>query len=369
MSAQAPTMDTKVPATMPRRGVRLLAALVVAGAATTGGLALWAPWKGSETGAERIRLSGRIEGDEAAVAPKVGGRLRELTVREGDTVRAGQVVAVLDDEQVRAREDEAGFAVLQADAQATRAKRQVAVLNAQLEQTRIGTGRARTDVAGRVAQAEAQVAAAEAELARAEATLRQSRADADRAARLLEVGVISEQEAERSATAFAGHGRPRPGLRARASTPPRGALAAVKADLVSPDMRAMEALAVERQLLQVEAEIAAAEADASRARARLAEAEANRSDLRVVAPFDGTVVTRSGEPGEVLMAGTPIVVLVDLWARSTCAASCRRVNRPRQGRSARARLSRFGPAETAGRSRGRAHRSAGHLHAREHLFS
>src|SRR5262245_47731519 len=47
-----------------------------------------------------IKVSGRIEGDDAAVSAKVGGRLREITVREGDQVKAGQVIAVIDDEQV-----------------------------------------------------------------------------------------------------------------------------------------------------------------------------------------------------------------------------------------------------------------------------
>ncbi|HUG35841.1 MAG TPA: HlyD family efflux transporter periplasmic adaptor subunit, partial [Candidatus Limnocylindrales bacterium] len=48
------------------------------------------------------------------------------------------------------------------------------------------------------------------------------------------------------------------------------------------------------------------------ARALLDEARANRQDLQVIAPFAGTVATRTAEPGEVVMAGTPIVTLVNL---------------------------------------------------------
>ena len=40
--------------------------------------------------------------------------------------------------------------------------------------------------------------------------------------------------------------------------------------------------------------------------------QANRSDLTVLAPFDGTVVTRTAEPGEVIQAGTAIVTLLDM---------------------------------------------------------
>jgi HlyD family secretion protein len=44
----------------------------------------------------------------------------------------------------------------------------------------------------------------------------------------------------------------------------------------------------------------------------LQEAVANRSDLRIVAPFDGTVATRSAEPGEVVSPRTPIMTIVNL---------------------------------------------------------
>jgi HlyD family secretion protein len=69
---------------------------------------------------------------------------------------------------------------------------------------------------------------------------------------------------------------------------------------------------VQRQLAQQRAEIASVAAQTEQARAALAEAQANRQDLTVRAPFAGTVVTRSAEPGEVVMAGTPVVILVDL---------------------------------------------------------
>src|SRR5204862_214761 len=51
-----------------------------------------------------IAVSGRIEGDGAPVATKTAGRILDIAVREGDWIAAGQVVAVLDAEEVGARE-------------------------------------------------------------------------------------------------------------------------------------------------------------------------------------------------------------------------------------------------------------------------
>src|SRR5262249_40289052 len=66
------------------------------------------------------------------------------------------------------------------------------------------------------------------------------------------------------------------------------------------------------QRAQARVDITATQADAERARAALDEARANRKDLNVIAPFTGTVATRSAEPGEVVMPGTPIITLIDL---------------------------------------------------------
>ena len=42
------------------------------------------------------------------------------------------------------------------------------------------------------------------------------------------------------------------------------------------------------------------------------ETQANRSDLTVVAPFDGVVATRVAEPGEVVSPGAAIVTMFDM---------------------------------------------------------
>src|SRR5689334_5666379 len=92
-----------------------------------------------------IAVSGRIEGDDAAVAAKTAGRIKEITVREGDRVKAGQVIATIDDEQIRAREAAAQSAVDQAEARLARARQQMPVLQQQLDQSRLNTEQARID--------------------------------------------------------------------------------------------------------------------------------------------------------------------------------------------------------------------------------
>ena len=260
---------------------------------------------------EIISVSGRIESDDAAVAAKTSGRIREITVREGDQVKAGQVIATLDDEQVKARVDQAQSNVAQAEARLSRARHEIAVLQAQLEQSRLGVHQSLLDVEGRVSQAQAHVAAAEASLARAEADYKQARADAERFTTLAEQGDAPAREGEQARTAAEAHKAVVQAARKQVEAASGGFLAA-KANLDNPAIRAAQSAAIEQQIRQAQADVQSAEAEAGRARAQLQEAEANRSDLQIVAPFDGTVATRSAEPGEVVSPGTPIMTIVNL---------------------------------------------------------
>src|SRR5215211_4650238 len=71
----------------------------------------WFFLRHSSTPQGTITLSGRIESDTASVAAKTSGRIREMTVREGDQVEAGQVIAILDDDQIKSREEQAKLVV------------------------------------------------------------------------------------------------------------------------------------------------------------------------------------------------------------------------------------------------------------------
>lgn len=258
-----------------------------------------------------ILVSGRIEGDDAAVAAKTAGRIREITVREGDPVQAGQVIATLDDEQIRARERQAVAAVRQAEARVRLAQHQIAVLEEALRQSRLGVDQARVDAQGRVNEAEARLAASEAQLAQAEAAHAQARWDREALGRLFERELVAEQEARRAQHNEEAQAAVVAAARRQVEAA-RGSLTAARASLVTPAIRSSQAAAVEGQILQARADIAAAQADAERASAQLEEAQANRRDLHVVAPFAGTVATRTAEPGEVVVAGTPVVTLVNL---------------------------------------------------------
>lgn len=285
-----------------------------------------------------IEVSGRIESDDATIAPKTSGKIKEIKFREGDRVKAGDVIAVLDDEQLRARVEQAQAAVTQAESRVRRAQQQVLVLQSQRDSSQLGVEQAKIDAQGRVdqaqaqilqvqaqvAQAQSQVAQTEAQLEQAKTNLHQANWDEEKARNLYNSGDIPEKQYRQAKTVADAQAnvvkaqqkqvdvaRNALNVSRNALKAAQASLTTAKANLQNPVIRASQTATIDEQIAQAQSDIDSANADAERARAQLREAEANRGDLNIVAPFDGTLATRSAEPGEVVSAGTAIATIVN----------------------------------------------------------
>jgi len=218
---------------------------------------------------DTLFVSGRIDGDTVDISSKRDGRIVEILVREGDSVKAGQLLA-----RIWSPQDEA-----QVDAQ------QANVIDAErkLEE-------AVSAAPARVSLAEANLAASQAELVRWQAELQQAETDAKRYPPLAESGAVAVQMANQQETRM---------KVARAST----------------EASRKQVMAAEASLKQAQAQleqIAASKANLASSRAELRRFQANVSDLTITAPIAGTILTRSAEPGRVIAAGQTILTMVDL---------------------------------------------------------
>jgi HlyD family secretion protein len=217
----------------------------------------------------KLFVSGRIDGDTVDIASKREGKIVELTVREGATVEAGQLLA-----RILSPQDEA----------------QVVAQKANVLENERKLEEAQTAGPARVSLAEAQLAASQAQYVRAQAELQQAELDAKRYPPLVETGAASEQVADQQITKL---------KMARAST----------------DAAHKQVLASEASLQQAKAQleqIATAKANLTSSKAQLQRFQANVSDLEIRAPIAGTILTRSAEPGRVVAAGQTIMTMVDL---------------------------------------------------------
>jgi len=305
-AAPAPAAAKKV------TGKRVTLAIILLAVLAVGAYFIWKVFFAvPPVPASIVILSGRIEGDDSAAAVKPTGRILEVRVREGDRVKAGDIIAVLDDQQIRDREEKAQAVLAGEEAKAVAARDQIAFLEEQLRQNQLQTEQSDVDAQGRVRQAEADMAAAEADAAQQQAAYELAAFDGDACTALAKTGAVSERQGKQSVSTAGQQAAAVAAARRRVEAS-NGALTTARANLANPGIRGEQVLMVRRQIAQQQAEIASALANAKQARFQLSEAHANRSDLIVRAPFDGTVITRSAEPGEVVPAGAAVVSLLDL---------------------------------------------------------
>ena len=230
-----------------------------------------------------LQLIGTVDANEVIVSSRIPGRIQALTVDEGDSVQAGELIATIQSDDLRAARNAAAAAAnsqhfLLQEADAT--ERQI-----------------NRSTASQVVNAEAQVRAAQATLAQAKAQYAHQEADTSRTVVLAREGIVSLQSRDESVTSL------------------NAARAAV--DTARENVSAAEAALKVAKANTIQAQAEAQAADAARSQVRNAQALLNQAQVqldyaRIVAPVTGKVNVRAARPGEVVAAGTPIVTIMDL---------------------------------------------------------
>ena len=258
-----------------------------------------------------LEANGQVRGTEVTLSTKIPGVADIVAVREGQIVKAGELVA-----QIASRELEARLH--QAHAQAAAAQNLIVELDAQLkvldataEQAKLGASVAAGISSHEIHRASEALARANAEIAAAEAQANQDRNAFGRFEKLLAEGFVSrnyfdEVDARRRAS----EARLKAARRSREEAQAALEKARAASGEVTIKEKDIERVGAERARLVAARATAASHAEA--ARARVAENEAQLADTRILAPAEGTVMARLVEPGELAAAGRPLATLVNL---------------------------------------------------------
>jgi membrane fusion protein, multidrug efflux system len=201
-----------------------------------------------------------VKADNTTIAPKVSGYLREVLVGDNERVKAGEMLARIDERDFQVALDQARSDVAAAQAAIASKQAQLGV-----QQTVIDAARATVDVD--------------------KATVTFAAQENKRYTDLASTGYGSVQNAQQAQSRIA------------------GALAAVQRDTAN----LASAL---KQVDLLKAEIAQATASLARANAAQNQAELNLGYTSVVAPIDGIVGNRSLRVGQFVQAGTQLMSVV-----------------------------------------------------------
>ncbi len=135
-----------------------------------------------------LQLVGTVDANEVVVSSKIPGRIQTLTVQEGDTVKAGELIAVMESEDLQA-------ALKAAEATAASDKWKLSGALDTEDQNR-------GETTSTTLSAEAQVKAAQATLAQAQANFEHQQADTSRTVALAQQGIMSAQSRDDAVTSL-----------------------------------------------------------------------------------------------------------------------------------------------------------------------
>jgi multidrug resistance efflux pump len=230
-----------------------------------------------------MQLIGTVDANEVVVSARIQGRIQTLTVDEGQDVKAGQLIAIIESDDLQA-------AHMAAEATAASQKWKLTGTVETERQTRGETGSATVN-------AEALLKAAQAALAQAQANYEHQQADTTRTVALAQQGIMSTQAKDEAVTSL------------------QAAKAAV--DSATQNVAAAEASLRQARAHEMLTTVMARTVDSTRNDVANAKALAEQAKIQfgysqVFAPVSGKVNVRAARQGEVVTPGAPIVTIMDL---------------------------------------------------------
>jgi HlyD family secretion protein len=271
-----------------------------------------------------LELSGRIESYETDIGAKSAGRIIYVAVREGDRVVKGQILAKQEDDEVKAQLEGAKAKLLKAQQEMRQAALQIPFFYSQIREMEIGITQSNQQSEGQVNQAEASYAASEAQLNEAKANLEKAKSDLTLAninyKRYLDLASAGAIPAQQLDQVKANLETAKANVTARESSvlsfqrlvnASQGQLKQAKTSIFTPEIRKAQLQGLISQLAQAKIQLIGAKADVTNAQAQLNETQARISDLNIISPLNGVVISRSVEPGSVVTNGKVLLTIIN----------------------------------------------------------
>ena len=239
--------------------------------------------------------SGTVEARDIRVGSKVGGRIEQVLVREGDRVEAGQVLATFDDRELKATMD-ASLANLQ--------KLQHGFRPEEVEQARAEAAQAKADYDLRKnGSRQEDIAAAQGDFDRARADSARTEATWKRVSDLSNADVFSKQQRDDAEGAW------KNALGAQRSAEQK--LAALQHGFRPEEIASAQHQYQGAQAKATEYERGSRREDVAQAKAQYEYDAARYRERQVVAPSPATVEVMDIRPGDLISPNLPIVTLLE----------------------------------------------------------
>jgi HlyD family secretion protein len=300
----------------------------------------------------RLTLTGIVTTDNVIVSSQVAGRLQELTVKQGDSIKKGDLLAMIDPEQLKTdlafyeqtekqattqisvAEADLRFQESQSSAQIAQAQANLAAVTAQVEQADADLRYAEAQSTAQIAQAQATFAAAEAQVKQAEADLENARLTFVHTEAAYKTNAESVQTYDQTRMTYEAQKAHVDAVRKQKDAA-QSAVDLAKSSFEQVATRRAALDVSKRQVATAQAAVDVAKSNLEQVASRRASLEVSKRQIPIIqaqiakaqiqlgytairAPSDGIVDVRAALAGEMVNPAQPIVTLInpgDLWVR------------------------------------------------------
>ncbi|MGE5701388.1 MAG: HlyD family secretion protein [Clostridia bacterium] len=279
---------------------------------------LWPGGQSAALGNQLHATVGVVEGTEVDLAFKMAGDIAAVKVKEGDLVKAGDLVAELTNNELLAKREQAAAAYALAKVKVEQARQGVAVTAGTSEAQ---VSQASATIAAAQAQYEAnkngarpeEVSQLKAKLKAAQNTYELARKQNERMQQLLAEGAVAKVTAEEAKVQFDKANAELTSTEEQLKMAQSGArkeqLDAAKAQVEQANAAYQQAVAGKGQVGLKQLDAKSAEAGVQQAKGALDEVEAYLKNTKLLAPVDGIVKSVTVQPGELVAQGYTVVTL------------------------------------------------------------
>lgn len=272
----------------------------------------------SMAGNNTTKLAGVIEGTEVDLSFKMGGSIEQLSLKEGDEVKAGQVVATLNSAEILAKKEQAEAAYKLSLVKLDQAKKGVSVTdnssNAQVDQAKaaVSSAQAQLDANKNGARSE-EITQLKAKLQAAQTSNQIAATNLERMKKLMAEGAVPQvkvEEAQMQADkAQAEFKAAEEQLKMAQTGSRKEQVDAAQAQLDQAKAAYNQAVAGRGQVGLKELDVKSAEANVMQAKGALAEMEAYVYNTKLSAPVDGIVKAVAVQKGELVSQGFTVLTI------------------------------------------------------------
>ncbi|WP_411682169.1 HlyD family secretion protein [Clostridium thailandense] len=223
---------------------------------------------------DHLIVQGSIETKEININSKVAGKITDIKIKEGDSIKNGQVLITIDNSALVAKEAQSKAQIDAATGQMRAAEAAKSAAQAQLQKAQNG---ARPE-----------------EIAQAKSQYDLAKSTYDRVNGLYSKGYAAKEDLDKAQTAMD--------------------VAEKQYDVAKDGARSEDIASLQAQVNQADATIQGYEAQIKQAQGGQDEVQTYINDTTITAPSDGTVTQLNVEAGELVSTGMPLLVMTNTTA-------------------------------------------------------